>query len=164
MIIAISFVAALCGCKCRRTVPPLTPKLEGDSIELVRVEQLDGHTLVSGKPSHFLVRLDYSLESRDTAILTLTMDQFPSPDSCVLSGDEEHAAMPVEIAVTGHLAISRGTHELEIPVVWPGDIGAQTTGKAFRKGAISFHASLSSDLPHYKFMTHWFGTQFCQRF
>jgi hypothetical protein len=163
-VAVLGLLLLACGCKYKRSAPPLAPTLTGDSLELIAVKQLDDSTLLSGKPSNFLVRMRYSLESRDSAVLTLIMDQFRNPSSCVFAGYGEDTTAPIALTSADHIVLSRGTHELEIPATWPGGLTSENKQQVLGKGAISFHASLSTEHPQYRFMTRWFGTEFCQEF
>jgi hypothetical protein len=125
--------------------------LAGDSVELVNVRQTDGDVLKAGTPAHFVVRIGYNLESRNEGVLTLSLDQSQRPESCVPDAN----AGWLKTVMTERVAISRGMHTVEIPVVWNGSGGT---------GAITLEASLWSKEPSYKVLTRWFGTQFCQRF
>jgi hypothetical protein len=120
-------------------------------VELVNVRQTDGDVLRAGTPAHFVVRVGYNLESRDEGVLTLSLDQSQKPESCVPDAN----AGSLKTVVTQRVPISRGTHSVVIAVAWPGSSGT---------GAITLEASLWSKEPSYKFLTRWFGTQFCQRF
>ena len=62
------------------------------------------------------------------------------------------------------IPIQRGSHMDEVPIVWPGNTGVGAQGKIFSQGTVSLHASMWSDKPEYKFLTKWFGTEYCERF
>ncbi len=152
------------GCKRVSVTHPAAPELAGDSIQLITVRQIDGQILRRGKPIRLIVRVAYGLTSRETAILALGVDQFPDKTSCVPpKGDVDNCGTVATVAEV-RIPIQRGSHVVEVPIVWPGDTGAGTQGRIFGQGTISLHASMWSDKPEYKFLTKWFGTAYCERF
>jgi hypothetical protein len=152
------------GCKRASVARPLAPELTGDSIQLMAVRQVDGQTLQSGKPERLIVHVAYGLNSRETAILALGLDQFPDRTSCVPpKGDVDKGSAASTVAEV-RIPIQQGSHVVEVPIVWPGDAGVGTKGKIFSQGAISLHVSMWSEKPAYKFQTKWFGTEYCERF
>ncbi len=163
---ALILVACCVISACKRQVgrSPLAPSLAEDSIVLSSVQQTDGETLKRGTPAHFLVRLTYRLESRDSAVLYLNMDQFANPESCALDVSRFEMKDEVVTMPPARLKITRGTNTLEIPLVWPGDNGDETEGRIYKKGTISVEASMWSEQPRYRFLAAWFGTQFCRQF
>lgn len=152
------------GCKRVSVVQSVVPELTGDSIQIVTMQPVDGETLQRGKPIRLIVRVAYSLTSRETAILSLGLDQFPDKTSCVPSeGDLDHGGTVATVA-EARVPIQRGSYVVEVPIVWPGDTGVGAQGKIFNQGTISLHASMWTDNPEYKFLTKWFGTEYCDRF
>jgi hypothetical protein len=152
------------GCKRVSVVQPVAPELTGDSIQIVTMRPVDAETLQRGKPIRLIVRVAYSLTSRETATLAIGLDQFSDKTTCVPpKGDADNGAIVVTVA-EARVPIQRGSHVVEVPIVWPGDTGAGTQGKIFNQGTISLHASMWSDQPEYKFLTKWFGTDYCERF
>jgi hypothetical protein len=152
------------GCKRVSVAHPVTPDLTGDSIQLITVRQVDGQALQGGKPVRLILRVGYGLISRETAILALALDQFPDRTSCVPpKGDVDNGGTVATVAEV-RVPIQRGSHVVEVPIVWPGDTGVGTQGKIFSQGTVSLHASMWSDKPEYKFLTMWFGTEYCERF
>jgi hypothetical protein len=152
------------GCKRVSVAHPVAPELTGDSIQLIAVQQVDGQTLQGGKPIRLIVRVAYGLTSRETAILALGLDQFPDRTTCVPPKRDVDSGSAVATVTEVRIPIQRGSHVAEVPIVWPGDTGVGTQGKIFSQGTISLHASMWSDKPEYKFLTTWFGTEYCERF
>jgi hypothetical protein len=152
------------GCKRVSVAHPVAPELTGDSIELITMRQVDGQALERGKPIRLIVHVAYGLTSRETAILALGLDQFSDRTSCIPpKGDVDNSNTVATVAEV-RIPIQRGTHMIDVPIVWPGDTGVGAQGKIFNQGTISLHASMWSDKPEYKFLMKWFGTEYCERF
>jgi hypothetical protein len=152
------------GCKRVSVAHPVAPELTGDSIQLITVRQVDGQTLQRGKPMRLIVHVAYGLTSRETAILSLGVDQFSDVTSCIPpKGDVDNGDTVATVSEV-RIPIHRGSHMDEVPIVWPGDTGVGAQGKIFNRGTISLHASMWSDKPEYKFLMKWFGTEYCERF
>jgi hypothetical protein len=148
------------GCKRVSVAHPVAPELNGDSIELITVRQVDGETLERGKPIRLIVHVAYGLTSRETAIIAVGLDQFSDRTSCIPPNGGDTVATVAEVRIP----IQRGSHMIEVPIVWPGDTGVGAQGKIFNQGTISLHVSMWSDKPEYKFLMKWFGTEYCERF
>jgi hypothetical protein len=58
----------------------------------------------------------------------------------------------------------RGRHVVVLAAVWPGTSSVTRGPGAVNTGLLSLRASLSLQDPRYDFVTHRFGTEFCQRF
>jgi hypothetical protein len=164
VFVMLSAIGVGSGCKRVSVAHPVAPELTGDSIQLITVQQVGGQTLLRGKPKRLIVRVAYSLTSRETAILALGLDQFPDSTSCVPPKGDVNNGGTVATVAEGHIPIQRGSHVVEVPIEWPGDTGVGTQGKIFSQGTVSLHASMWSDKPEYKFLTKWFGTEYCERF
>jgi len=152
------------GCKRASVARPVAPELTGETIQLIAVRQVEGQTLQRGKPVPLIVRVAYSFSSHETAILALNLDQFPDRTSCVPPIGGANNGTTVATVAESRIPIQRGSHMVEVPIVWPGDTGVETQGKIFNGGTISLHASIWSDNPEYRFLTKWFGTEYCERF
>jgi len=170
----VLFISLLALAGCRHTRIPSTvpasglpestiPLQNSDSIALLSVKQTHGHGLERGQPAEMTVTIQYTLATRDSAILKLSLDQFPNRESCISPSEGSGASAPLTLAVR-EVAVSRGTHELMVPVTWPGDTGDGTDGRIFGAGAVSFHASMRTDHPDYEFLIRRFGTEYCMRF
>lgn len=132
-----------------------------DSISLLSV---DGpHTLASGKPVRFVVRLTYTLNSYDKASLSLRLQEFSNPESCIGFNDEVSDRNNADSTAAIRIPIFRGTRELEIPITWSGS-DANPNDYLRKQGALSLQSSMWLDHPNYRFLTRSFGTEFCQRF
>ena len=164
--VSVLFVSALL-IGCLRSHPPTptpAPPPLGDSIVFISVNQLDGATLEPGKPAHLLIRLEYTLASYDSASLSLNLDQFSDPESCIPRTGEAFATINVSPGGAARIPISRGTHLVELPVTWPGDTGESLAGRVFGEGAVSFQSSMWVDGLNYRFLTQSFGNRYCVRF
>lgn len=142
---------------------PAIQNQNADSIALVFVPKSPGESLERGRPVEIIVSLQYTLATRDNAILRLSLDQFSNRESCVPSAESNGSPAflnPAERVIP----VTRGTHKLEIPITWPGDTGDGTNGRIFGSGTLSFHASLGIERPDYEFLTRRFGTEYCMRF
>jgi hypothetical protein len=150
MLISTScYHAPLRGCS---GVLPLS-----DSISLIAVTPLDGTKLLANKPGRFLVRLQYSLNSYDSASLLLTLDEFPNYDSCISgAGRSVNSSVPVS---SQRISISRGTRSIEVPMIWPGN----QDEKNFARHTISLHGAMWVEQLNYEFLTRSFATQYCER-
>lgn len=160
-VFVLGITGAPIGCKRISAHYPVAPVLTSDSLQLIQVREVNGQILTSGQPSHFLVRMAYSLQSHDSAFLVLSLDQFVNVDSCVPTVTDESR---VKTVASQRIPIERGLHTIEIPIEWPGDIGSSAQNRVSGKGTISLEAAMWSEKPTYKFLAQWFGTQFCQRF
>jgi hypothetical protein len=140
------------------------PPFQGaDSIAFGGVTLAQGDALERGHANDLLVHIEYTLVTRDSASLVLALEQFRNPESCALAA--KNSAQPALVVPSqAQIAIVRGTHELQVPITWPGDTGKATDGIVFGAGAISFQASMRSDQPDYEFLVRRFGTEFCERF
>jgi hypothetical protein len=138
--------------------PPL------DSIALISVTQLNGSELERDKPAQLVVRLTYTLNSYDSASLSLSLDEFSNPTSCIPKTGEPFRTVDIRFGNTARTPISRGTHVLEVPVKWPDvshdDISRNVPGP----GTISFHSSMWLESLDYRFLSRSFGTEYCERF
>jgi hypothetical protein len=152
------------GCRRASVARPAAPELTGDSIQLIAVRQEEGQSLQSGRPVHLIAHLAYGLSSRKTAILILGLDQFPDKTSCVPSKGDVDIGSAISTVAEVRIPIQQGSHVVDVPIAWPGDNGVGTQGKIFSQGTISLHASMWSEKPEYKFLTKWFGTEYCERF
>ena len=141
--------------------PPVPP---GDTIELISVSQSDGTSLYRTRPSHLFVHIAYDLESRSNATLFVGFEEFPSMSSCVEAktsdGKDNTLTLVDEVSVSAH----RGRHVVVLSAVWPGTTSVAPGPEAVNAGLLSLRASLSLQDPRYDFVTHRFGTEFCQRF
>jgi hypothetical protein len=133
----------------------------GDSISLLVVE--GPHTLESGKPVRFVVRLVYTLNSYESAFLSLRLDEFSNPESCTGRMNESSGPDTPPDSAT-KVPIVHGTHEIQIPITWSGGANEDSHNSAIGQGTISFQSSLWVDRLDYRFLTRSFGTQYCQRF
>jgi hypothetical protein len=133
-----------------------------DSIAFGGVTLAQRGALARGHANDLVVRVEYTLVSRDHALLRLTLEQFSNPESCVPPQDagSSNFITPAQ----KEIPITRGTHELEIPITWPGDTGQGADGRVFGTGTLSFSAAMRTAQPDYEFLTRRFGTEFCQRF
>ncbi len=140
-------------------VPPDSFPVPTDSIAVVSVNQPGepgGISLKSGNPAVWNVKVQYTLTTVERARLSLSLDQFADRTGCTGSDVQTPAVKTVPI--------TRGTHELEIPITWPGDTGAGTNGRVYGAGAVSIRISLSTERPDYQFLTRRFGTEICMQF
>jgi hypothetical protein len=175
---ACALLVALSGCIHQRVPTPaiLTPRpgdaqqatrsepvaahpVIGDSITLVSVSQVEGTDLEAGVPANFLVRLEYSLTTYDSALLSVGLEQFENPESCS-SGPGE--ILPSRDSMQT-LPISRGTHSVALTLTWEGG-NPKPDQTHPRTGAVSLQTAMSLIQPPYRFLTRSFGTQFCQHF
>ena len=59
---------------------------------------------------------------------------------------------------------THGTQTVEVSVTWPGGSTSDREHEEYPEGAISLRASLLSEKPPYRFLSEWFGTEYCQQF
>jgi hypothetical protein len=142
------------GCAHHRVIiAPPEPALDGDSIRILSFDQIGAVTLSPGRSARFSVRVRYTLTSYDRAVLSVDLVQFSNRDSCTSDTgrviQSAHFAQP----------ITRGTHDVETTLTWPGD-----TVPVSETGAVSLQSSMGLEQPSYQFLLRSFGTQFCQRF
>jgi hypothetical protein len=150
-------IAAPVSSTAPETTPPILP---ADSIALISVTGSQG-TLQSGRPQQFILHLQYTLASYDSALLSASLDQFSDPSSCVPHGGETSDTIHTPNRPADAIRIVRGTHTLDVPITWS---GSTAEGLGLSSGAISFQSSLWAPHLNYRFLTRSFGTQFCQRF
>jgi hypothetical protein len=150
------------GCHSRRQLrPPMLSPTSGDSVALVSVAQSKGERLEKDVPTELLVTLQYTLSSRDRALLVLDLDQFSNNETCTNSRDLGAQTNRRETVATQAIQIASGTHTVQVRVTWP---GGKSESNSVRSGAVSFQASMLSEDPGYSFLTYRFGTQYCMQF
>lgn len=162
-IVMLCLLVPLGGCHCVRVPPPpMQQVLPSDHIRLVSVEKQTKEGFERGKPVSFIVRLEYTLSSYDKGLISIAVDQFPNRNSCISS--ETRPFDKIDARPESTVPISRGTKTIEIPVTWPGDTGKGTSGGILGTGAISIEGSLWSEPLNHRFLTRYFGTEYCMRF
>lgn len=157
--LSISIVGGMTGCHRIKTIDRTAPEIQGDSVQLIDVRQIDGNTLHRGTPSQIVAHLRYTLDTRDSAILVLSLDQFHNSKSCIAESTEA-----VDTVSERRVSINHGTQTVEVSVTWPGGSTSGREHEEYPEGAISLRASLLSEKPPYRFLSEWFGTEYCQQF
>lgn len=139
--------------------PPI-PNLTGDAIDGIQVKQLNGAGLKQGEDAQFSVRVWYTLNTSDQALLSLNLDQFRNPLSCA-SEQDFVSSVHAKAGLDSLAVISRGKHAVDFLV---GFKAGAVNGAVVKNGAVSFESSMWKANPRYKFLTRWFGTDFCLQF
>lgn len=164
---ALLALIVLAGCSQARISAPVVPHSPSldNSIALVYVHHLSGPTLEVGRPAHFLVGLEYTLNLYDSARLSLDLEQIADPNSCIATAEGSARKIPVQTPSGATIPIFKGTHLLEIPVTWDGNPGTGKDGRYIKTGTITFESSMvTADRSRYKFLTRSFGNEYCMRF
>lgn len=152
---------------CRYARPPRAAVVASpptDSVALVSVTQLNGSEFSRDKPAQLLIRVLYTLNSYESASLSLSLDEFSNPNSCIPKAGEPFNTVDIHSGNAIRIPISRGTHVATFSVTWPDDAGDGFSDRAAGPGAISFQSSMWLDGLNYRFLTRSFGTEYCQRF
>jgi hypothetical protein len=161
----------LVGCvnRCQLTAAPerggnasgaMAPTVQSDAIDSIQVRHINGAELQYGKDAQFTVRVRYTLSSSDQALLSLNLDQFHNPLSCISSQDVV-GTMQAKSGEDYLAKISGGKHSIDFVVTWKGGLLGRADVKS---GAISFSSSMWREKPRYEFLTKRFGTDYCLQF
>ena len=102
-----------------------------DSVQILGISPAAGSTLRRGAPLTFNIRVAYSLQSMDTAILSMSVAQ-------VREGPLQCAGKEGELTDATQVPIERGEHKVDIALTWSGDTGAATSGRIAMKGYLLF--------------------------
>lgn len=102
-----------------------------DSVQIVDVSPAPGAVLKRGVPQTFHMKVLYTLQSADTAIMSMSIAQIR--DSGVACNVADAALID-----TVEVAIERGRHQVDVTLNWSGDSGAATQGRVYGKGFLSF--------------------------
>ena len=89
--------------------------------------------LVRGGPVQFRLSVEYTLESANSAIMSISVAQIPSS-----AGGCEQNGGGGELVTAVDVPIWRGRHTLETSVTWPGDTGVDTNGRVVGSGWVAF--------------------------
>ena len=141
-------------------VTPPIPSPTGDAIDGIEVKQLNGTGLKQGEDAQFSVRVWYTLNTSDQALLSLNLDQFRNPLSCAAEEDIV-SSVQAKMGADSLAVISRGKHAVDFLV---GVKAGAVNGAVVKNGAVSFESSMWKANPRYKFLTRWFGIDFCLQF
>jgi hypothetical protein len=101
-----------------------------DSVALDSVEPKQGSYLKTGQPLTFNISVSYNLVSADSAILSISTAELPTPAAGCSGGGELVDAVEVPIV--------RGKHQAMARLTWSGDTGHATGGRTYGKGYLSF--------------------------
>jgi hypothetical protein len=155
----LSFLLAACHPISK--MPPSIVPTTGDSVALVSVVQNSGDRLERNIPTELLVTLQYTLSTRERALLRLDLDQFSTKDTCTSLRHAGIRSGQRQTVATQTAPITFGTHTLQMRITWP---GGKTENGAPESGAVSLEVSMRSEQPAYNFLTYRFGTQYCMQF
>jgi len=109
---------------------PATEPAPADSVQITSISPRPGTPLPRGKPLTLAVLVRYNLVSTDKAILALSVAEIPeTAGGCSGTGGE--------LSDAAQVPISRGQHDIQIPLTWSGDTGAATKGRVYGKGYIA---------------------------
>jgi hypothetical protein len=170
IFVTLSPIVVLDGCYRGRlaspsVAPPDITAVQWDSISIVSVKLLSGYKLDPAGLNQFLVRIAYTLQTYDSALLSLSIDEFNNPHSCIPKTVGTGDVLGVESKSVQFIPIQRGTHFVDIHLNWEGvDMHVSNTAKAGATGTISFQGSMWIDNPRYRFLSRSFGTSFCTQF
>ena len=157
--VLLACIVCLTGCHHRsKGNSPAVPY--GDSVRLLGVKQ-QSEKFLTGHEYQLKIQLVYNLVTRDTAWLTLFVDEFNNQKSCL--PDSPDNASPISI-VAGSVALVRGIHTVDIPVVWRPARDSSKSGDVVNSGTMTFHTSLADTSVPYSYQSNFFGTSYCLQF
>ena len=103
-----------------------------DSVRLSPLSPPPNTPLTRGRPVEFRLDVEYTLESTNSAIMSISVAQIPSSAGGCGSNSAGELVTAVDIP------ISRGTHRQTAFIQWPGDTGVDTNGRVYGSGWVAF--------------------------
>ena len=159
LILPVMLCLSVLGCRHKPNPVQCPIFVEPDSLVLRSVRSVENPTYLRGKPTALVATIQYTLVSRDNALLETNLNQFRSASTC----SRDLRGM-IRLMPGSQIPITRGTHVVEIPLVWPGDTGEETDGQVFGSGSLSIESSIVLDQLNYNLLTTRFGLAYCMQF
>jgi|KBSMisStaDraftv2_1062788.scaffolds.fasta_scaffold55544_2 hypothetical protein len=110
-----------------KVLPAGVLRKDQDSVQILDIVPPPQSYVHRGQPQTFHLKVAYSLQSADIAILSLSVAEFRDSEAGC-SGRQG------ELSDATELEIMRGTHTVDVALDWSGDTGKATKGRVFGKG------------------------------